>query len=131
MGIKGKISFDQERGVGVIGHIIFMIKFICQRIIDETAEQGNVGPGPQAHEKVGLGRGAGKAGVNHDELAPFFLDLGDVLETDGMVFGGVAADDHDAIAVGQIVPVVGHGASTEGGPQRGHGRGMSEAGLMF
>ena len=129
--MKGKVFINHEGGIGIIDHIILMKQVVGQDIIDQAAHQGDVGAGPQAHVKVGLGRGPGEAGVNHDELGPLFHGLGDPFEADGMVFGGIAADDHDAITVGQIVPVIGHGASAEGGPQRGHRGGVSEAGLVF
>ena len=47
-----------------------------------------------------------------------------------MVLGRIAAGDQEAIAVGQVVPVIGHRSPAESGPQRGHGGGVSEAGLM-
>jgi len=80
---------------------------------------------------IGSGRGPVKTGINHDQLGPVIHGLGDVFETDGMVFGGVAADDHDAITVANVIPVIGHGSPTEGGPQRGHGGGVSDPGLML
>ena len=129
--VKAEVFINHKGGIGIIDHIIFMKQVVFQDVIDEAAHQGDVGAGPQAHVEVGLGRGPGEAGIDHNELGPLFLGLGDPLETDGMVLGGIAADDHEAIAVGQIVPVIGHGAPAEGGPQRGHRGGVSEAGLVF
>ncbi len=129
--MKTKVFIHQESGVGIIGDIILMIEIVLDDVIDQTAHQGDVGAGPEAHVQVGLGRRPGEPGVHHDELGPLVHGLGDPFETDGMVFGRVAADDHDAVTVGDIVPVVGHGAASECGPQRGHRGRVSEAGLML
>ena len=129
--MKSKVFIHQKSGVGIIGDIVLLIKVVLDHVVNETAHQGDVGAGPQAHEQIGLGRRPGEARVHHDELGALVHGLGDPFETDGMVFGRVAADDHDAITVGDIVPVVGHGAPSEGGPQRGHRGRVSEAGLMF
>ena len=129
--MKTKVFIHEKGGVGIVGYIVFMIEVVLDHVVDETAHQGDVGAGPEAHVQVGPGRRAGEAGVDHDELGALVHGLGDPAETDGMVFGRVAADDHDAITVGDIVPVVGHGAPSEGGPQRGHRGRVSEAGLML
>ena len=80
---------------------------------------------------IGSGGGPVKTGINHNELGPVLHGFRDVFETDGMIFCGIAADDHDAITVGNIIPVIGHGSPTKSGPQRGHGGGVSDPGLMF
>ena len=129
--MKSKVFIHHKSGVGIIGDIILMKEIVLYHIVDQSPHQGDVGAGPEAHVLVGLGRRAGEARIHHDELGPLVHGLGDPFETDGMVFGGVAADDHDAITVGDIVPVVGHGASSESGPQRGHRGRVSEPGLMF
>ena len=129
--VKAEVFINHEGGIGIIDHVVFMKQVVGQDVIDQAAHQGDVGAGPQAHVKVGPGGGPGEAGVHHNEFGPLFHGLGDPFEADGMVFGGIAADDHDAIGVGDVVPVVGHGTPAEGGPQRGHRGGVSEAGLVF
>ena len=129
--LEGKPRFDDKTGIGVIDHIIFVEQVVIDGIIAQAVEQGNVAAGPQTDVEVGFGGGTGEPGVGDDELGPFVLGGGDVFKTDGMIFRRVGPDDEDAVAVGQIIPMVGHGTPTEGGPQRGHGGGVSEAGLML
>lgn len=48
-----------------------------------------------------------------------------------MVLSRVRTDDYYAIAIGNIIPVVGHGPSAERFRQTGDSGGMSYTGLMF
>ena len=129
--MEGEIFIDDKGGVGIVGHVLFMVQVVLYDVVDQSPHQGDVGAGSQAHVEIGLGRRTGEAGVDDDEFGPLVHGLGDPFETDGMVFRRVAADDHDAVTVGEIVPVVGHGPSSESGPQRGHRGRVSEPGLVL
>ena len=50
---------------------------------------------------------------------------------DGVILGGIAADDHDAIAVLNVSPVIGHRSSTERLSQSRNSGGVSYAGLVL
>ena len=104
---------------------------MLQDVIDDPTEQGDVASGTDWDVHVRQGARAGEPGVDvHDPGAPV-LGLHHPLEADGMGFSHVGADDHDAIAVGQVLLEVGGTTPTERGPQTGDRGGVSYAGLVL
>ncbi len=117
---KENPGFDDKACIGVIYQIVSMEKFVLDDMVAEPIEEGDIGAGAKLDVKVGFCGRTGKTWVHHYELCAFIHGLAYPAESNRMVFGGIAADDQDAVTVGKIVPMIGHRATTKSGPQRGH-----------
>ena len=80
---------------------------------------------------MSLGRSAAKARVNVDKLCPSLHSLGNPFEGYGMIFGGIGADNHDAVGIPDIYPVISHSSSAETFRQTGDSSGVSYSGTVF
>ncbi len=86
--------FDEERCVGVVDEILVCDAIVLERVVDDAAEESDVAAGTNLQEKVGLGSGAGKARIDHDDLGvAIALGLDRPLETARMVLSRIAAHD--------------------------------------
>ena len=97
----------------------------------QAVDEGDVGAQAVLHGDIRQKGHLGGTGIDHDDLGAFFSAPEDPLGGDGMVFGGVGADDEDALGVGQLRDGVGHGAGTESRGQTDHGGAMSESGAVI
>jgi len=66
-----------------------------------------------------------------DELGTPGFGLGNVAKGGGVVLCRVGADCQYAIAIGNVIPVVGHGPAAKCFRQTGDSGGMSYAGVVF
>ena len=80
----------------------------------KPAQEGDVGARTNRRVDVGDRRGAGETRVDDDELgAVLDLRLDHPFETARMSLGGIAAHNHNDVGVLDILPGVGHRATTE------------------
>ena len=122
---------DQETGVGVIFHILFLDQIVVQDVLDHPAQKGDVRPRPEGGVDMGLGGGLRKPRVNADERCPLFHGLGYPLEGYGVIGGRVAAHNQNAITVLKIDPVIRHGAASERLCQSRYSSAVSDTGLVL
>jgi len=66
-----------------------------------------------------------------DKLSPPLHSSGNPFEGYGMIFGGIGADNHDAIGISDIDPMIGHCPSAETFRQTGDSSGVSYTGTVF
>src|SRR6266699_3082933 len=66
----GELLADDHRGVGVGGYVLAEVFLVLQDVVDDPAEEGDVGPGPQRHVQVGQCAGAGEPRVDVDHRGP-------------------------------------------------------------
>ena len=88
-------------------------------------------PVADADEDVAQGRGAREPGVDVDQRRALLLGLHGPAEADRVGLGHVRAHDQDAVAVGQVLLVVGGRAAAERGAQTGHRGGVSYPRLVL
>ncbi len=123
---------DEEGRVGVVADVVFLDAVLGKGVVDEAAEEGDVGADADLAVEVTDGGGASEARVDGNELGiAISLGFHDPAEADGVIFGGVSAHGKDDIGVGDVVPAVGHGTASEGGGQTGHRGAVSNPGLLF
>ncbi len=129
--LESEAVLHDQAGVGVGPHVVVLDEVLLKQIADHAVQEGDVGAGPDRRINIGDRRRAGEAWVHHDQLG-VVLDLGfnDPLEPAGMGFGGVAAHDQNHIGILDVLPSVGHCASTECWSQTGHRRSVSDTRLI-
>jgi hypothetical protein len=88
-------------------------------MVDQRAEQDDVGAGAQRHVQVCLGAGAGEPRVDVDDLRAAGLGRHHPLEPDRVALGHVRALDDDAVTLLEVLQEVRGTATTERGPQTG------------
>lgn len=66
-----------------------------------------------------------------DELGTPLLSCGNVTKRGRVILGGVTTNCQNAITVGDIIPVVGHGSATKAFRQTGDSGGMSYTGVVL
>ncbi len=128
---KGEAVVDDEGGVGVIDDVILLDQVVFQDVVDQAADEGDVGPRPQLGIDIGLRGGPGVARVDADQLGAVVHRPLHIFEGDRMVFSRVGTDAEDDIRMLDVVPVVGHCTTTEGGRQTGNRSGVSYSRLVF
>ena len=100
--------------------------------VHQAVEQGDVAAGPVTDVQRGEISEINAARVSDDQFdaAPAYCPPQHRPE-DGMLLGGVRADDEQRLGViGNIVHRVGHCARAVGGGQTGHGAGVTETGAV-
>ena len=80
---------------------------------------------------MGLSGGAIEARVNVNKLCPPLHSLGNPLEGYWVILGGIGADNHNAIGIPDIYPVIGHSSFAETFRQTGDSSGVSYTGTVF
>ena len=124
--------FNDEGGVGVIDEIIFRDAAVGDGVIDDAAEEGDIGAGANLKIHVGIRGSAGQPRIDDDGFriaVNFGFDR--PLEAAGVILGGIAAHDQHHVCVLDVDPAVGHCAASECGPQTGDRWAVSNAGLVF
>ena len=136
-GIKavfGKLEsfLEQERGVGEICQILFGDALIFDRVIDNAAEECDIGACADLQEHIGSGSGARETRIDHDRLGVAnALGLNRPLETARVVFSRIASHDQHHVGVLDVDPAIGHRTSSKRGPQTGDRGTVSNPGLIF
>ena len=112
--LEAEALFHDQAGVGVGAHVLVLNLVLFEQMTDDAAQESDVSARTDRRVDVGDRRGAGEARVNDDELgAVLDLRLDHPFETARMGFGGVAAHDENHVGVLDILPGVGHRATTE------------------
>lgn len=113
-----EVLVHDGRGVGIGDHVVVEPEVVAEHVVDQAAEQGDVGSGSDRDVSVGHRAGAGEARVDMDDPGSARLRLGNPLEPHRVCFGHVAALQHDAIGVGHVLQRLG-GAAARTGPRPG------------
>jgi hypothetical protein len=98
LGVLEVLADDRGR-VGVGLDVLAELLALGQDVVDDAAEEGDVGAGARGNEDVGQGAGAAEARIDVDDRRAPGLGLHDPLEGDRMGFGHVGALDDDAVGV--------------------------------
>ncbi len=123
---------NYECGVGEVNEIVFSDPIILNRIVDEPSEKCDIRSGSDLEEEISLRRRPGKARINHDHFGVAVqLSFNRPLETTRVVLGRIATHDQHHVCILDVDPAVGHCAASEGGPQTGDRRTVSNPGLRF
>ncbi len=130
LGIPEPLLHD-ARCVGVVDHVVLEPAVVAQDVVDQSAEEGDVAAGPDADVHVAQRRHAGVARVDVDQGRALGLRLHRPAEADGMGLGHVRAHEQDAVAVREVLLVVGGRAAAERRAQTGHRGAMSYPGLIL
>ena len=122
---------DQASGVGVMDDVFALVELVVQDVLDQTAVEGDVGTRTDTAVVVGTSSRAGVTRVNHDPLSTLILGTFDPTGRKRMVFHVVRTDREEHVGVGQVTPVTGHGATTEGTSKSRHRGGVANTGLVI
>src|SRR6202021_3120822 len=127
-----KSVFDNKGGVGVVDEIVFRDAAVGYGVVDDAAEEGDVGTGTNLYIQIGVRRGAGEARIYDDGLG-VAMNFGFYrpFEDAGVILGGIAAHDQHHLSILDVDPAVGHRAASECGPQTGDRWAVSNASLVF
>ena len=117
--------------VGVGDHVVAEELVLGQHVVDQRAEEHDVGPGAHRHEQVGDRAGPGEPRVDVDDRGAALLGLHDPLEPHRVALGHVRALDQDAVSVLQVLLEGGRAAAAKRGPQTGDGGGVSNPRLVL
>ena len=105
---------------------------VLDGVVDQAAEEGDVGAGADLQEQIGTGRGAREARIHHDHLrVALALGFDRPLEAARMVLGRIATHDQHHVGVLDVDPAIGHRAASERWPQTGDRGAVSNPGLVF
>jgi hypothetical protein len=125
-----EILADDSRGVSVGQHILPEPLVVAQDVVDQRAEEGNVGPGADRREDIGGGRGACEARVHVDDRRATLARLHHEAEADRMALGHVRPLNQDAVRVHEI-PLRGRrAAASQACSQTGNRGTVSDTGLV-
>ena len=84
---------------------------VLEDVVEDAPHQRDVGAGTEAHELVGMRRGAGEARIADDQLRLVqFLGTQDVLHGDRMRLGRIRAEQDHRLRIVHVVEGIGHGA---------------------
>ena len=86
---------------------------VGEDVIDQTAEESNVGAGANGHILIAHGRGAREVGINVDELSAALPRHHGKTEADGMRFRHVRTHKEDAIGILHVLLKTSGRAATE------------------
>src|SRR5207245_2215969 len=114
-------------------HQVFLVDpLVFERVVDQAAQERDVGAGADLHEHVRHRRGPRESRIDHNHLGvatPFGFDS--PFEATGVVFGRIAAHDQHHVGVLDVDPAIGHRAASKCGPQTGDRWTVSNPGLVF
>ena len=118
-----KVGAYQGQGVCVVPQVVLVIKLVLDCVVDEGAQENDVGARAQGSVSVGGGRRAREAGIDHDKLGAVVVPrLVDPAHRDGVVLRRVGANHKDDVGVLGVHPIVGHSTATASGADTGHRR---------
>ena len=104
---------------------------IVEDVVQHAPDHRDVGAAAEPDIFGGVGRGAGEARIEHEYVGAVDLLAGqNVLQRDGMRFGGIRAHEDDGLRVSDVVVGVGHRAVAPGVGDAGDGGGVADTGLM-
>src|SRR5262249_33437574 len=126
-----KAFVDNRGGIGKGQNVVLKPFLVRENIIDQPAEKGDVRSGPNAYIKVGRRTGSAEPWVDVDDGRATFSRFHRPAKPDRMGFGHVRAHDQNAVAIREILLIIGSGSATERGAQTGHRCGVSNSGLIF
>ena len=129
--IKRKIFVYEERRVGVIAYLVFDVFIVFQNIFDHTAQKSNIRTGAKRHMEIAAGRCSRITGIDMDNRRSLFFCSHNPLESDGVMFRGIAAHNQNDIRVFQITVVVRHGTASERLSQSRYRWAVSDPGLVI
>ena len=129
-GVSEVIVHDYGR-VRVVDYVVPEIAVVLEDVVDDAAEEGYVGAGPDRDVEVRHSRGAREARINVDDLRPLEARLHHPLEAHWVVLGHVGAHDQDAVGVGEVLLKGGGSSPAERGPETRDRRGVSYSGLVL
>jgi hypothetical protein len=112
-------------------HVFLEVLAVLEDVSNDPAQKRDVGPGTNLDEQIGDSRSAGEARIDMNQHGPPVLCCDRPVKTDRVRFGHVRAYDQNAIAVHEVARVIRGGAETERSAQTGHGRTVSEPGLIL
>ena len=110
---------DDHRAVGVVLDVILEPGVVLEDVVDDPAQERDVGPGPDRDVAVGHRARPGEPGIDVNDLGPSLLGLDHPLKADRVLLGHVRAHDHDAVGVLQVLLEGGGAAAAERRPQTG------------
>ncbi len=118
--------------LGALGDEGVVLPALADDDVHQAVEQSDVCTGAVAQVEVGDLGDVDLARVGHDQFGPALaFGAADLAADDGMLLGGVAADDEDrAAVVGDVADAVGHRPAAEAGRQTGDGAAVSETGAV-
>ena len=118
---------DEEGGVGVGLDVIPVDLVVLDQVIDDAAQKGDVGARAQRGIQIGQGGRFREHRIDDDQLGAAMLDgFGDVLETNRVCNGGIAAHDQNDVGVLDVIPVIRHRTTPKRRSQTGYRRGVSK-----
>src|SRR5207244_7943161 len=100
-------------------------------VIDDPAEERDVGSGTDGDVDVGHRAGPGESRIHVDDRRAAPLRLHHPPEADRMALGEVGPFDQDAVSVLKVLLKGGGSASSERDPQTGDRRAVSYPGLIL
>ncbi len=104
----------QKSCVGVIDQVILGDAVVLQRVVDQTAQEGDVGAGPNLQEEIRGGCGARESRINHDQLGvAFSFGFDYPLEAAWVVLGWIPTHDQHHVGVLDVDPAIGHRPASE------------------
>src|SRR5579871_2719954 len=121
---------DDYGRVGEMDAVLAEDEVVGQDVVDEAAEENDVGAGADRHPHVGDRGGAAEARVNMNDRSALLFGFDDPLKANGMVLGHVGTHDENDVGVGEIFGRAGGTAAAECCAQTGHGGAMSYSGLV-
>ncbi len=97
-----KIIFDDRRDVGLVEDVIFEPQIVLENVLDQSAEERDVGA--SAHRRINIGEGgrARETRIGVNDRRAFFFRLHRKTKRDGVRFRHVRSHDHHAIGVRNI-----------------------------
>ena len=130
-GVVRHFFFERLEALGALFDEGLVRQPVADDDVHHAVNPGQVGAGFLAQVQVGDLRDLRKARIRHDEFRPLLLHLHQVCADDGMLFGGVRADDQRHVRLFQVGERIGHRSRTERSGQTGHGGRVSETGAVI
>ena len=129
--LEGETFLHDEAGVRIVPHVFVLQRVLFQQVTDHAVEKSDVRARPDRRVIVRNRGCTGEARINDDELSAVFdLRFDHPFEAARVGFGRIAAHHDHNIGVLDILPGVGHRATTECWGQTGHRRSVSDARLI-
>ncbi|MCY1355372.1 hypothetical protein D9M69_417920 [compost metagenome] len=130
--LEGVPLVHDEGGVGVVAHVLVLDLVVADQMVDQAAEEGDIGAGADRRVIVRHRGRTGEARIDDDQAGVVVrLGFGDPLEAAGVGFGGVATHDQHQIGILDVGPVVRHGSTAKRRGKTCHRRAMSDTRLVI
>ena len=109
---------NQEGRIRVINEVFLGNAVVLERVVDQTAQKGDVCAGANLQKQISSGSCAGKPRINHDQFGitiPFGFD--GPLEAAWVVLGWITTHNQHQVGVLDVDPAIGHCPASEGRSQ--------------